>query len=46
MADYGLMPWHTDRLTADEVRSVIRHQDERWKAIRDQQRQTVRRAGR
>jgi len=39
------MPWHTDRLTADEWREIIKDQDARHKAMRDEQRRQ-RRTGR
>lgn len=35
MHEYGLKPWEIGLLTADEIHEIIRHQDERYKAMRD-----------
>ena len=42
MRDYGLMPFELDRLTYGELESVLRDQDARWKAIKDDQKRAQR----
>lgn len=36
MSDYGLKPWEMDLLTDAELKAILKHQNDRWDAIKKQ----------